>query len=66
MGVAEAISENRWMFGGAEQHLDIVGASALNPGSPIGEVDLERSLDGGGARRSGNYQGGVCPQTGLV
>ena len=32
----------------------------------IGEVDLERSLDGGGARRSGNYQGGVCPQTGLV
>ena len=63
MGVAEVISENGWMFSGPE---GIVGASALNPGGPIGEVDLERSLDGGGARRSGTCQGGVCSQTGLV
>ena len=34
-------------FGGSERHLGIVGASMLKSGDPMGEVDLERSLDGG-------------------
>ena len=47
MGVSGVIGENRRFFGGLERHLGIVGASTLTSGSPIGEVDLERSLDGG-------------------
>ena len=47
MGVAEVIGENGWMFGGPEQHLGIVGASALELGGPMGKVDSERWLDGG-------------------
>ena len=46
MGVAKVISENGWMFGGPEQHLGVVGASALKLGGPMGEVDSEQSLDG--------------------
>ena len=47
MGISGAIGENGRIFGGPERHLGIVGASMLNSGSPMGEVDLERSLDGG-------------------
>ena len=41
------IGENGRVFGGSERHLGIVGASTLTSGGPMGEVDLERSLDGG-------------------
>ena len=47
MGISGAIGENGLIFGGSEQHLGIVRASMLNSGSQMGEVDLERSLDGG-------------------
>ena len=36
----------RWMFGGLERYLGIVGASTLKSGDSMGEVDLERLLDG--------------------
>ena len=41
------IGENGRIFGGSERHLGIVGAPTLKSGGPMGEVDLERSLDGG-------------------
>ena len=41
------VDENGWIFGGSEPHLGIVGASTLKSGGPMGEVDLERLLDGG-------------------
>ena len=47
MGVSGVIDENGRFFGGSERHLGIVGASTLTSGGPMGEVDLERSLDGG-------------------
>ena len=50
MGVSGVIGESGRIFGGSEQHLGIVGASTLKSGGPMGEVDLERSLDGGWSR----------------
>ena len=47
MGVAGVIGENGQIIGGSERHLGIVGASTPTLGGPMGEVDLERSLDGG-------------------
>ena len=41
------IGENGRIFGGSERHLGIVGAPTPKSGGPMGEVDLERSLDGG-------------------
>ena len=41
------IGENGRIVGGSERHVDIVGACMLISGGPMGEVDLERSLDGG-------------------
>ena len=41
------IGENGQISGGSERHLGIIGASTLKSGGPMGEVDLERSLDGG-------------------
>ena len=41
------IGENGQISGGSERHLGIVGASTPKSGGPMGEVDLERSLDGG-------------------
>ena len=38
------IGENGRIFGGPELHLGLVGASTLNSGGQMGEVDLERSL----------------------
>ena len=46
MGVSGVIGENGQISGGSERHLGIVGASMLKSGGPMGEVDLERSLDG--------------------
>ena len=40
------IGENGRIFGGSERHMSIVGASTLTSGGPMGEVDLERPLDG--------------------
>ena len=40
------IGENGRIFDGSGRHLDIVGASTLKSGGPMGEVHLERSLDG--------------------
>ena len=37
------IGENGRIFGGSERHLSIVGVSTIRSGSPMGEVDLERS-----------------------
>ena len=47
MGVSGVIGENGQISGGSERHLGIVRASMLKSGGPMGEVDLERSLDGG-------------------
>ena len=47
MSVWGVISENERIFGGSERHLGIVGASTLNSGGPVGEVDLEQPFDGG-------------------
>ena len=44
------IGESRWMLGGPERHsgiVTIVGASTLELDGPLGEVDLERTPDGG-------------------
>ena len=47
MGVSGVIGENGRIFDDSERHLGIVGASTLKSGGPMGEVDLERSLDVG-------------------
>ena len=47
MGVSGVIGENGGIFGDSEGHLGFVGASTLRSGGPMGEVDLERSLDVG-------------------
>ena len=45
--VSGVFGENRRIFGGPERQLGIVVTSTLKSGGPMGEVDLERSLDGG-------------------
>ena len=45
--VSGVVGENGRIFGGPEWHLGIVGASTLESCGPMGEVDLERLLDGG-------------------
>ena len=47
MGVSGVIGENGRISGGSERHLGIVGVFTLRSGGPMGEVDLEWSLDGG-------------------
>ena len=47
MGVSGVIGETGQIIGGSERHLGIVGSSTPTLGGPMGEVDLERSLDGG-------------------
>ena len=64
MGVSGVIGENGRIFGGSERYLGIVGEPTLKLGGPMGEVELERSLDGGWvvvprARRSASCQGVV-------
>ena len=44
--VSGVIGENGRIFGGSERHMSIVGAPTLRSCGPMGEVDLERSLDG--------------------
>ena len=61
--VSGVVGQNGRIFGGPERHLGIVGASTLKSGGPMGEVDLERSLEWWvvvpGARRSASCQGAV-------
>ena len=45
-GCVWAFGENGRIFGGSERQLGIVGVSTLKSGGPMGEVDLEPSLDG--------------------
>ena len=47
MGVAGVTSENERLSGGPERHLGIVLLSGCLLDGPLGEIDVERTLDGG-------------------